>query len=496
MSLIRNSLRTHLVVSVFAGLAFIILSMTYVLGVTLRLQHIVNDQFQREISFQELQQQVVGSRQPLLDYLSSRSSQALAALLVEEQRLREMLPEDLPLTDDPLDIELRELFSHLETYIALIQEIIFLKRGRVIEQYTELYETMEELNEHISDQIDKISLFGLRRELANYEVVIATSRRLLFWNLLVITFAFLGSLFWILSVIQRVTEPMDRLAFMAGEISSGNFEGEDISVPAVREVAVVVKAFNTMKHDIRRYIAEINKQKQIEQGYLAEKLRNMKMEELLKRMELYTMQAQMNPHFLFNTLNTGVQLAITENAERTADYMEHLARFFRNNVRDRNLIIPLRQEVAGLDSYLYILRIRFGAVISFQVDIPDHLADCSRVPALILQPLVENSVIHAFKGISRQGLVAIRAREDGDILEISVEDNGVGIPPGVAEELLQRKPQDRDRRSRVMGLENVIQRLYFFYPNRQDVISLESVPEEGTAIRIRIDPREEPCIPS
>lgn len=492
---LRNSLRGQLVYSAIIGLAMVIASIIYILFATVRMQQIVNDQFQVERDFQELQQEVMAIRTPLLNYLSSRSSQALSRLLVEEQVLRSMIPEELPLNSDSVALAQREIYSLLQSYLDLIQRAIDLKRARAIEEYTELYDEMVRLNDHIVERIDRISLTGLRGELARYEEIIETSRELLFWNLAVIILAFFGSTLWILISINRVTDPMDQLAAMAGEISGGNFDVEDIEVDTVHELAAVISAFNTMKHDIRQYISELNRQQQIEQGYMQERVRNLKMEQHLKRMELYTMQAQMNPHFLFNTLNTGVQLAIMEDAEKTADFMEHLAQFFRYNMRERNLLVPLRREIEGLEAYVYILRIRFPKSLDFSLDVPEELLDSSTVPALMLQPLVENSVIHAFKGIDRAGKIEVRIWKTGAIVYLQVRDNGIGIDPDTAARLLERHSREIDQDSKVMGLENVIHRLYFIFPNQDDVISITGIPGEGTEIVIRINMEVTPSIP-
>ena len=493
---VRNSFRRQLVYSAAVGLAVMIASIIYILFATLRLQQIVNDQFRTERALQELQTEVAAVRTPLLNYLSSRSSRALSELLAEEQVLRDMLPREFPITDDPAALAQREIYSMLGAYLDLIERAIDFKRARAIEDYTLLYDEMVALNNHIVERIERLSLSGLRGELSRYEQIIGTSRELLFWNLSVIILAFLGSTLWIWRSIGRVTDPMNKLAWMAGELSSGNFDVEDIEIDTVREVDAVVSAFNTMKLDIRQYIAEINRQQEIEQGYLNERLRNLKMEQLLKRMQLYTMQAQMNPHFLFNTLNTGVQLAITEDAEKTADFMEHLANFLRYNMRQHNLLVPLRREIEGLEAYLYILRIRFAGSIKFSLDVPEELKDSCTVPALVLQPLVENSVIHAFNGVDRPGQISVRVRKEAQVLTLAVQDNGIGIDPGTAARLLERHNRDVDHDSKIMGLENVIHRLHFFYPEHDDVVTIHSHPDWGTEILIRIDTEVEPCIPS
>ncbi|MFW6228876.1 MAG: two-component sensor histidine kinase, partial [Alkalispirochaeta sp.] len=259
---VRTSLRTQLVYSAAIGLAMVIASIIYILFATVRMQQIVNDQFRTERAFQTLQQEVVSIRTPLLSYLSSRSSQALSDLLAEEQVLRTMLPVPGEIPADEYALARREIYSLLESYLDLIEDAIDLKRARAIEDYTALYEEMAALNDHILERIDRISLSGLRGELTRFERIIETSRELLSWNLLVIILAFLGSTLWIMISIDRVTIPMNRLAWAAAELSSGNFEFEDINLGSVTEVDAVITAFNTMKRDIRQYIAELNRQQQ------------------------------------------------------------------------------------------------------------------------------------------------------------------------------------------------------------------------------------------
>ncbi len=490
----RRSLRMQLFLNIFLGLGIIVISMSYTFFSAMKLQEIVDTQFRKEQFYQKMQFEINEIRSPLLEFLSSRSSKALASLLIREQTLRQMVPRDIPISTDSYALAEREIFFMLGNYLDLVEEVIALKRGRAIGEYTRTYEVMEKLNTHMTTRIDNISLSGIRKQLAVYESVVDLSRELQFRNLLMIVFAFLFSITWMLFSINKVTDPMHRLAQMAGELSAGNFEVEDIHISSVAEVSAVVEAFNNMKNDIHQYIGEIRRQKSIEQGYMNEKLRNLKMEQLLKRMELYTMQAQMNPHFLFNTINTGVQLAIMEEAEKTADFMENLAVFFRHNIRERKLIVPLRHEIEGLHSYFHILKIRFPRSLECSLEVEESLLDSCSVPSLILQPLVENSVIHAFKGAHQKGTVSVRVWKEGQVVLLSVSDDGIGIPQEIINSLLKRHTWDHEHTSKVMGLENVIQRLYFFFPENRDIITINAEPDRGTEVLISIDTEEEPCI--
>jgi sensor histidine kinase YesM len=208
----------------------------------------------------------------------------------------------------------------------------------------------------------------------------------------------------------------------------------------------------------------------------------------------------MNPHFLFNTINTGMQLAIVEGAERTSEYMEYMAKLFRHIIRNKEIVVPLRHEIEGLNFYFYILKVRFPKNLDLVLDYDEALLDRCRVPVSILQPLVENCVIHAFKNSPRpeeensRYLINVRAEKQGQRLILSVRDNGCGMDRDRIEKLLHPLSLDESSVSRVMGLENVIQRLYFFYPGDPEVVDIETAPQEGTAVIIRIDTGREPCI--
>jgi sensor histidine kinase YesM len=297
----------------------------------------------------------------------------------------------------------------------------------------------------------------------------------------------------LLRSIERMTEPMIRLSSMATELSEGNFGIDDIRMSSVYEIDHVVVAFNRMKNDIRNYIDEIRHQENIKQEYMQERMRNLKMEALVRRMEIYTLQSQMNPHFLFNTLNTGMQLAIVENADRTGEYMECLSKLFRHNIRNKDIIVPLRHEIEGLNYFFYILRVRFPKNLDLVLDYTEDLLDSCKVPVSILQPLVENCVVHAFKNMKGQCSIIVRAEKSGTVLKLSVTDNGVGMPAETVEKLLHPLPIEESS-SRIMGLENVIQRLFFFYPDDPEVIRIETGERAGTSIVIRIDTEKEPCI--
>jgi len=489
-----NSFRVQMLINILGVLLLLVFSTAYILFSTIRMQEIVNSSFEQQRFIKEIQKRLDEFQEPFLEFLSSKSTDALSQLLILSQRIHTMLPEDPLVTPDPAGLQEREVYSLVASYLDLADIVIEEKRGMDIARYTSLYEEMQVLLDYIDVQIEKLSGSRFSTQLGEYELFITNSRNIQFWNLLFIIFISLFSLILLLYTVEKINKPMVNLSLMATEISAGNFEVEDIGMTSLYEIDHVVDAFNRMKKDIHTYIEELKWQRNVEQEYLQERVRNMKMEQMLRRMELYTLQAQMNPHFLFNTLNTGIQLAIVEGAERTGEYMEHLSKLFRHNMREKNVVVPLRHEVEGLESFFYILRVRFPKNLDLVLDFPADILDAFTVPASILQPLVENCIVHAFKGKEERNSIIVRIYQEGRYLFLSVSDNGTGMSAERIRSLLQPVSVDESG-SKVMGLENVIQRLYFFFPDDGEVVKIRSVEGEGTEVLIRIDTGKKICIP-
>ncbi len=490
----RNSLKTRLIEYIAVSMVIILFSMGFFLINSLKLQKIADRRFEDELFLQKLKYHLSDLQVPLESYMTSYSSSSLAKLLFIMETLDESVPSRRPITANESDLIKREIYFLIDAYTAQLNQIIELKRGRKVQQYTQSYEELINLYKYINSRIDLVSLIGFRVQLDEYQNFLELFRKMQLYNILQILLSTAFAFSILMKMVNNITSPMYELSLMAGKLSSGLFDIPDIHFSSVNEVNQVAGAFNNMKHNIRHSIEELEKQKKMEQEIMSERVRNLKMEQLLKRMELYTMQAQMNPHFLFNTINTGVQLAIVEEADRTAEFMENLADLFRYNIREKQFFVPLRHELEGLESYYKILKIRFPKTLKLVLNVQQGLADRFDCPAMVLQPLVENSVLHAFKKKKGIGTVTVSVSFEDPVLIISVHDDGIGIAEETIKMLLVPHVHDYQLSSKVMGLENVIQRCYFFYPDQKDVIDIKTVPDQGTEIVIRIHTEVQPCI--
>ena len=490
----NNSIKSRLLIYFSISMVIIIVSLGFVFYNSLKLQDIADRRFEDEQFLQELQMHLSELQAPLQNYLTSYSSSSLSKLLYIIEILNESIPIQRKITANESDLIKREISFLLDNYLTQLNQIIEQKRGHRVKEYTENYQNLYNLYNYITDRINYVSLLGFRVQLEEYRNFLSLFRRIQVYSLIQILLATAFSFALLMQIINNIVSPMSELSVMAGKLSNGQFDIPDMHFDSVNEVNQVSEAFNDMKLNIRQFVEELHEQKEMEQEIMTERVRNLKMEQMLKRMELYTLQAQMNPHFLFNTINTGVQLAIVEDADRTAEFMENLAALFRYNIREKQFFVPLRHELDGLKSYYNILKIRFPKTLNLVLDVQDDLLDKYSCPSMILQPLVENSVLHAFKHKEGKGTITVSIVFNDPVLLISVKDDGDGIPEETIKELLASHIHDYQLSSKVMGLENVIQRCYFFYPEHDDVINIKSNANEGTNIEIRIHTEVQPCI--
>ena len=492
----HRSFSVQIFLSIFGAFILLALSTAYILFSNRKIQQLSERSFEQERFLISIQEDLSAYEGPLMEFLSTRSSNALYQILIDTQSLRQKLPGYRQIRGNYEDLKERELYALIFQYLNLAEDAIEKKRGRNIDAYTAIYEEMAALKEYINREIDAISTARFRSQLNTYERFLADSSTIQLVNFIFVVSMAAFSMLIILLSLKRFTNPLVKLSAMTKELSLGNFNIPDMEVGhgSVDELDHVIEAFNQMKTEISKYIEEIRWQENIKQEYMQEKMRNMKMEGLVRHMEIYALQAQMNPHFLFNTINTGMQLAIVEGADRTVEYMDYMAQLFRHIIRNRDIIVPLKHEIKGLDYYFYILRVRFPRNLNLNMECAEELLDI-KMPVSIFQPLVENCIIHAFKDVDEDfpRNINVTAKLVDKRLVLSVTDNGRGMDQETAENLLHPQPIDESSLSRVMGLKNVIQRLYFFYPDNPDVVGIET-GTEGTAIIIRLDTEKEPCI--
>lgn len=297
------------------------------------------------------------------------------------------------------------------------------------------------------------------------------------------------NVFVILQSSSQITKPLKTLAISADEVAKGNLDIELTPPESKDEVGVVTSAFNQMVISIRDYIERIKESMENERKH---KEKELMMETHLKDAQIKYLQAQINPHFLFNSLNAGAQLAMMEDADRTYEYIQNMSEFFRYNLKKADSVITLREEIELVDHYIFIINVRFSGDVKFEKNIDESLINAS-IPSMILQPIVENCVNHGIREMAGEGIIMLNIFKIMDSICISIKDNGKGMSQEKIDNILNGTYRDDNLSidSNGIGMVNVINRLRLFLDS-DDIITITSEGENmGTEVRIYLPLNED-----
>ena len=451
--------------------------------------------YERNQQYQIVDELVQGLDQRLREYLEARSTDSLRGYL----EISEQLQNSVSLfTPNPNDQQLVEQGRHLERsvhfLIKSLQETadhaVQAKRGRYPEQYTQLYSEVRAISGLLRSELIELS----QNELTRVMQVQESFSHQFTW-VQVFSFLFLTSLMFLTAVLAamfagKIAEPISRLSGSALRVADGDFSVPDIPLCGSTELRHMADAFNRMKDSIQRNFKEIQRTAEIEKGFMEERVANLNMKNRVKQAEMASLQNQIRPHFLFNALNTGVQLATIEEAERTSEYLDSLARLFRESLRPLSEVSTLGREYETLSSFLYIMQIRFGTRVELRHEFASNTMN-TPLPRLVLQPLVENSVLHGFQ--NGEGNIVVRSRYDGMRVLIELHDDGVGMSPELVKRIsyeasgwdseLSQLDSSGDGGGSGIGLRNVMHRMRLFC-GTDDCFGIDSQPGAGVRVRL------------
>lgn len=216
------------------------------------------------------------------------------------------------------------------------------------------------------------------------------------------------------------------------------------------------------------------RQKELDSSRLSlvkEQMATAKLEKALQEADFKLLQSQVNPHFLFNTLNTIAQMAYIEGSDKVASLVWSLSDLLRFTLRKTEELVPLHEELKMLSNYLHIQQSRFGERLQITLDI-DPMLEQAPIPCMLLQPLMENAIIHGFELCPHKGMIHLSVRRTGANLRCVVEDNGIGF-----------NPKNMIAKNSGIGLNSVRNRLkYYFQENFE--FHIESQPNKGTTVSL------------
>lgn len=261
---------------------------------------------------------------------------------------------------------------------------------------------------------------------------------------------------------HQLTSSLKRLAFQMTRMKNGELDAR-YYYPYRDEVGSLAKSFNFMADEIQHYVKKQEEYIQIlkEERDFAAKVQKQK-----RKAELQALQAQINPHFLYNTLNAITWQAADQGADEISILSNSLGKFFRLSLSKGAEVIPVRDEVEHVRSYLSIQEIRYADKMRYEILVPGDVMEKTTLK-LVLQPLVENAIYHGIKPKEGIGHIRITAalirEEDREIMRFVVEDDGMGIPSGKLEGINRGLKESVTESKEGYGIYNVNERIRLYY---------------------------------
>lgn len=421
----------------------------------------------------------------MYSYLTVKTSDSLGKYYRSEenyQNLLENLNEEV--MENPVKLLERNIRKMSETYLTRTEETVQAKRGRNVERYKDSYENCLVLYRYLNSYIADLNGQQFKNNSVSYQALQKAVVYLETVSIALLVGVMGACILMLYYMVKGAAAPLSSLADTARLVGQANFHVKMPDNDSMDEVGVVTRAFNTMVDSLNQYMTLTRENMEKEQEM---KERELLMENHLKEAQLKYLQSQINPHFLFNSLNAAAQLAMMEDAEKTSIFVERMADFFRYNVKKGTEEATLREEVESVENYIYILNVRFAGDIHYEANVEEAVLD-AKIPSMILQPIVENAVNHGIRNIDWEGHIWLTVGQEEDHILISVRDNGKGMSSETISRILNGEVRSTESSgdSTGVGLYNVISRLELYY-NQKGLLTIESAGEnQGSEFLLRI----------
>lgn len=488
----KNLIRKKLLLFFF--ITFIIVNaislVTY--NTTRVLSQELNDIFASDILLTNLGNRLDSVESSLRSYLTTSRSSDLYNYLNASNDLRNISLSLRPrLSNDESNLLYVDIKNLTATYLQTTDFAVQEKRGRDIAGYTGQFDEATQIYDYTNEYIDKLKIYEFKENNAYYLQLSEKLGALQVFNIVVIISTTVVDFILIILFSYSITEPIIRLSKASSEIARGNYDIPPVTVSSDDEVKTLAVSFNRMTESIKKQLVEIQEKTKIENCLKEQEVQNLKMKSMLNEAELRSLQAQINPHFMFNTLNAALQLAMFEGADRTELFLENFSELLRYNLENINLPSTLQDEIGNVENYVYLLNERYGNKIGFTKEIGEGIGDVE-MPRMTLQPIVENSFAHGINTLESGGVIRVSAFRAGGTVRVEIADNGCGMSGGTIEKILSAGAEPAAAAGggtgHSIGLRNVISRLMLFYhlDRVSDIVEIRSEEQIGTAVTVKL----------
>lgn len=278
------------------------------------------------------------------------------------------------------------------------------------------------------------------------------------------------ALFFSRFVAKSITLPIQRLCDSMERVQEGDFSVSDIVVDSENEIGSLTKSFNVMTQRIHELMVQ-----------------NIREQEAKRKSELKALQSQINPHFLYNTLDSIIWMAEGKKNEEVVLMTASLARLLRQSISNEDELVSIGQEIEYARGYLTIQKMRYKDKLEFQIEVEPSILNI-RLIKLVLQPVIENAIYHGLKYKESRGFLQVKGFMKNGNVVLQVIDDGVGMDQETLDHIYERHKVDYH--SNGVGIYNVQKRLQLYYGNEYGIV-YESKVGEGTTATITIPGQQE-----
>lgn len=356
--------------------------------------------------------------------------------------------------------------GNILTYPESFYSGIRLSEGRSVKEFVERTGVLEGKNIAVN-QYENKDLGWYFYNVYDEDYILRDVRHIQYLTIVIGTALLLFSLFLIRYTVMLIENSTQSIVLGIREVQQGNLDVK-VSVAGKDEMGQIAENFNTMTGKVQGLIEEV-KTVTVKQ----------------KEAEIRALEAQVNPHFLYNTLDSINWMAIEKEEYEISRMVRNLGVILRYSVDKSNKMATVAEMADWLEKYVSLQRMRFNDAFVCEIHIQPETKKV-RIHKLLLQPFVENAILHGFKEIEYGGIlrVDVMFSDIGDELSIIIEDNGRGIPPEIAERYNNLENDGQDDESSI-GLSNAFSRMRMYYGGRASW-KVSSIPEVGTVITLKI----------
>ncbi|MCR4821520.1 MAG: histidine kinase [Treponema sp.] len=312
---------------------------------------------------------------------------------------------------------------------------------------------------------------SVNEEIRYREKILKVSNGIFIVLLLTAYFSFMAYVY------RKLSLPLEQLVKVSRAVAEGDFNQKIPEYDTANSVGLLIHAFNKMTSDIKKMMDSLTEKVKTEEKLLQEKQKNLEYKELLSQARFLALQAQTNPHFLFNTLNSIERTITLGKTSQSIEMIDSLAFLMRYCLSDSDRPVTLGEELGVCREYIHIQQLRFGERIKYEEKLDENLNGSLFLPKFTLQPLIENAIIHGLEPKEEGGKIIISSKIRKNRALIRIFDNGCGMDREILSQILTN-----DSFSKRIGLKNTKKRLEFQEKTGRDFFRILSRKGKWTMI--------------